>query len=164
MNMREEKNGAVLKVCETREVSTIIHVFLFWQTFCPCLPSAGREERRFIMNGCLHLDTITTSAFKSHQLTLMHHKPHFQIRRLHLITLSVRTYTEPQFKHSISLVFPLQLKEKDTICISIWPGKELWAPLHREQEGSPIFMKSIKYPGHRWEESSKGSLFYKSRR
>lgn len=69
MNMRKEKKGAVLKVPETCElVSTIVHVFLFWETFLFCLSSAGREERRLAVHGCPHLDSILTSTFKSHQL------------------------------------------------------------------------------------------------
>lgn len=69
MNMRKEKKGAVLKVSETCElVSTIVHVFLFWETFLFWFSSAGREERRFAVRGCPHLDSIVTSTVKSHQL------------------------------------------------------------------------------------------------
>lgn len=69
MSMRKEKKGAVLKVPETCElVSTIIHAFLFRETFLFRLSSAGREERRFAVRGCPHLDSIVTSTFKSHQL------------------------------------------------------------------------------------------------
>lgn len=65
----EKREGAVLKVPETCElVSTIIHVFLFWETFLFGLSSAGREERRFAVHGCPHLDSIVISTFKSHQL------------------------------------------------------------------------------------------------
>lgn len=45
MNMREEKNGAVLKVSETCEVSTIVHVFLFLAKFLSLPPLSWQGEK-----------------------------------------------------------------------------------------------------------------------
>lgn len=67
MNMKGEKNRAILKLPENCEMSKIVHLFLFWQTFCSCIPSAGREESRFAVHKCLHLDSMVKSTFNGNQ-------------------------------------------------------------------------------------------------
>lgn len=65
---KREERGC-FKGPETWElVPTIIHAFLFRETFLFRPSSAGREEKRFAVRGCPHLDSTVTSTFKSHQL------------------------------------------------------------------------------------------------